>query len=126
MQDKHQDKHQDKQKVTLYFSPELHQQLKIRAAVDGEPMSSIAERAIAFFLQYSDTIEATEALQGKVHRILECPECAANLVFRESELAVIGSQPTFLADEDLASEAVRHPVAEPGSESQPEQSLVTC
>lgn len=121
-----QDKHQDKQKVTLYFSPELHQQLKIRAAVDGEPMSSIAERAIAFFLQYSDVIEATEAIQGKVHRILECPECAASLVFRESELAVIGSHSAFLTDENLTSEAVRHSTAEPGSGSQPAHSLVTC
>ncbi|UZQ54177.1 hypothetical protein OOK60_17100 [Trichothermofontia sichuanensis B231] len=121
-----QDKHQDKQKVTLYFSPELHQQLKIRAAVDGEPMSSIAERAIAFFLQYSDVIEATEAIQGKVHRILECPECAASLVFRESELAVIGSHSAFLTDENLTPEAVRHSTAEPGSDSQPAHSLVTC
>lgn len=121
-----QDKHQDKQKVTLYFSPELHQQLKIRAAVDGESMSLIAERAIAFFLQYADVIEAMEAIQGKVHRILECPECAASLVFRESELAVIDSQPTFLGDEDLASEAVRHPTVESGPDSQPAHSLVPC
>ena len=36
----------DKQKVTLYLPPELHHQLKLRAAVDHESMSVIAERAL--------------------------------------------------------------------------------
>jgi hypothetical protein len=39
---------QNKQKVTLYIPPELHRKLKIKAAVESEPMSSIAERAIVF------------------------------------------------------------------------------
>ncbi len=101
-----QDKHQDKQKVTLYLSPELHQQLKIRAAVDGEPMSSIAERAIAFLLRHPEAVETLEAVQGQVHRILECPECSARLIFRQSELTALGAQPSFLSDEALAQEAV--------------------
>ena len=33
---------QTKQKVTLYLSPELHRRLKIRSAVDSEPMSDLA------------------------------------------------------------------------------------
>ena len=31
---------QDKQKVTLYLPPELHRELKIKAAVEAEPMSA--------------------------------------------------------------------------------------
>lgn len=45
------------QKVSLYLPPEVHRKLKIRAAIDGEPMSSIAERAIVFYLSDSETIE---------------------------------------------------------------------
>jgi len=119
-----QDKHQDKQKVTLYFSPELQQRLKVRAAVDGETMSSIAERAIAFFLRYPEAFDALEATQGQVHRIFECPECEARLFFRESELASLGSQPAVLMDDDLPSEAVRHPISEAELEPQPAQRLV--
>ncbi|WP_448571469.1 hypothetical protein [Trichothermofontia sp.] len=121
-----QDKHQDKQKVTLYFSPELHQQLKIRAAVDGEPMSALAERAIALFLRHPEAFDTVEAVQGQVHRIFECPECSSRLILKQSELTALGSQPSFLMDEDLASEAVRHPAAEAGSGPQSAQALVPC
>jgi hypothetical protein len=39
---------EDKQKVTLYLTSELHRQLKIKAAVEVETMSTIAERALEY------------------------------------------------------------------------------
>jgi hypothetical protein len=38
---------QDKHKVTLYLPPELHHQLKLRAAIESEPISAIAEKALS-------------------------------------------------------------------------------
>jgi len=48
---------QAKQKVTLYLSPELHRRLKIRAAIDAEPMSELAERAIVFYLAHPELVD---------------------------------------------------------------------
>lgn len=45
---------QNKQKVTLYIPPELHRRLKIKAAIDLDSMSSLVEKAIAFYLQYPE------------------------------------------------------------------------
>jgi len=56
---------QEKQKVTLYLSPELHRQLKIKAAVESEPMSSIAERAIIFYLGNSELVDEVEPPMDK-------------------------------------------------------------
>jgi hypothetical protein len=47
----------DVQKVTLYLPPELHRQLKIRSAVELEPMSAVAEQAISFYLANPETID---------------------------------------------------------------------
>jgi hypothetical protein len=47
----------DAQKVTLYLPPEVHKQLKIRSSIDQEPMSSLAEQAISFYLTNPETIE---------------------------------------------------------------------
>ncbi len=55
---------QDKHKVTLYLPPELHRQLKIRSAVDLEPMSAIAERALVFYLKHPEVVDEVEASQG--------------------------------------------------------------
>jgi hypothetical protein len=47
----------DSQKVTLYLPPQLHKKLKIRSSIDQEPMSSLAEQAISFYLANPETIE---------------------------------------------------------------------
>lgn len=80
---------QDKQKVTLYLPSDLHRQLKIRAAVDSEPMSTLAERAICFYLSHPDVVEATEN-HGLTHRIYHCPSCDAPTVLRKGEMQAIG------------------------------------
>jgi DNA-directed RNA polymerase subunit RPC12/RpoP len=73
---------QDKQKVTLYLPPELHRQLKIRAAVDGEPMSSIAQRAIVFYLENPEVVDEMGSHYGQTHRVYSCPECASSVFIK--------------------------------------------
>ncbi len=79
---------QGKQKVTLYMHDDLHRQLKIRAAVDGEPMSTLAERAIGFYLNHSDVVDG---VQGTAHLVYECPSCATSVVVRDGDLMAVNS-----------------------------------
>jgi hypothetical protein len=98
---------QDKQKVTLYLRPELHRQLKIQAAVDAQPMSEIAERAIGFYLDHPDVIEEVEAsVHGSTHQVYACPECASALVFRSGDVVSLMDQPGILSDEELPRQSV--------------------
>ncbi|MEO0868943.1 MAG: hypothetical protein AAFY17_10945 [Cyanobacteria bacterium J06642_11] len=79
---------QGKQKVTLYMQDDLHRQLKIRAAVDGEAMSALAERAIGFYLNHSDVVEG---VQGREHLVYECPSCTTQVVLKEDCLMAVES-----------------------------------
>jgi hypothetical protein len=91
---------QDKQKVTLYLRPELHRQLKIQAAVDSQPMSEIAERAIGFYLDHPDVIDEVEAsVQGSTHQVYA-------LVFRSGDVVSLMDQPGILSDEELPRQSV--------------------
>jgi hypothetical protein len=91
---------QDKQKVTLYLPPELHRQLKIRAAVDAEPMSDIAERAIGFYLHHQEVVEEVEAARhGSAHRVYNCPACESALVVKSGEMVPLQNQPGLLLDD---------------------------
>ena len=87
---------QAKQKVTLYLSPELHRRLKIRAAVDSEPMSELAERALVFYLKNSELIDEIESSYGRTHRVYSCPSCDSPLVLRDGELVSLGKQPGLI------------------------------
>lgn len=81
-----------KQKVTLYISDDLHRQVKVRSALDGEPMSAIAQRAIEFYLAHADVVAQTNCDRvGKTHRIHACPKCATPVVMRESGLSLVQS-----------------------------------
>jgi hypothetical protein len=99
MQDK-----QDKQKVTLYFPQQLHRQLKIRAAVESEPMSAIVERAVAFYLEHPEVVDEHSEPFGRTHRVYSCPVCQASAVLRDGELVGLGSQPGILAEDTLSIE----------------------
>ncbi|MEB3295364.1 MAG: hypothetical protein VKJ24_19595 [Synechococcales bacterium] len=122
---------QDKQKVTLYLPSDLHRQLKIRAAVAAEPMSSLAEKALCFYLTNPEVVENIEA-HGQTHRLYSCPECSAPLALREGEIVKLGQQPSILA-EDLLADAIEvlnsevlnseQPILNSG---QPEGQLVPC
>lgn len=91
----------NKSKVTLYLSPDTHRQLKIRSAVDGTPMYTLAEKAITFYLENSDIVERQG--YGHTHQLHTCPQCAEKLVFRNGELVAIASSP----DGDTTRESSR-------------------
>ncbi|NCJ06896.1 hypothetical protein GS597_10325 [Synechococcales cyanobacterium C] len=97
---------QDKHKVTLYLPPELHRQLKIKAAVDAEPMSALAERALSFYLDHSEVVESVEfTAQGSAHQVYACPECLTNVVVRSGEMVALKEQPALLIGDELNVQA---------------------
>jgi len=111
-------------KVTLYLPPDLHRQLKIRSAVEGEAMSSIAKRAIDFYLAHGDVVaESLESSFGQTHRIHSCPSCASPVVLREGELVEIASVGAAQGN-SLGDSIVPEVVANPGSREEGE--LVVC
>ena len=91
---------QDKQKVTLYLPPELHRQLKIKAAVEAQPMSLIAERALSFYLTHSEVVDQLEASYGRTHQVHSCPECSSPVVLLEGELVSLKGQPTAVVEDE--------------------------
>jgi hypothetical protein len=90
---------QDKHKVTLYLSQDLHRKLKIRSAVELEPMSAIAERALVFYLENPEVVDEVESLHGQVHRLYSCPSCASSLVIRNGEVSTVQEQLAVLVDD---------------------------
>lgn len=112
---------QEKQKVTLYLPPELHRQLKIRSAVDAEPMSAIAQKAIVFYLQHSELVEEAGETHGKTHQVHSCPECSHPLVVRESQLLSLTNSPNILHEEEVPVETVNACL-----DSEQKEKLVTC
>jgi ABC-type sugar transport system ATPase subunit len=120
---------QEKQKVTLYLTPDLHRQLKIRAAVADEPMSSLAERAIGFYLAHPETVEQGGSSHGHTHQIHHCPDCQSTVVMRDGQLVALGQQPTVLSDlsaDALVLSQVRGTIANQGEADQGEAALITC
>jgi hypothetical protein len=101
---------QDKQKVTLYLSPELHHKLKIRSAVDSEPMSAITERAIVFYLSHPEVIEEVEASEGShgsTYKVYICPECEGSMVLKAGDMVSLREkQPGVLGEEELIVQSV--------------------
>ncbi|ABB56448.1 conserved hypothetical protein [Synechococcus elongatus PCC 7942 = FACHB-805] len=95
----HSDSMQDKQKVTFYLPPDLHRQLKIRAAVDLEPMSAIAEKALQFYLEHSEVVEEAANAHGSTFRVYHCPDCTSPVVLKHGELASLRHQPNVLQDD---------------------------
>ena len=81
-----------KQKITLYISDDLHKRFKIRSAIDGETMSSIAQRVIESYLTNPDALDSSGEVYGQTHRIHACPKCATPVALREDELVLIENQ----------------------------------
>ena len=88
-----------KQKITLYIPDDLHRQFKIRSAVDGETMSSIAQRAIEFYMGHADVVEGSGKVQGQAHCIHFCPQCDASVALRQDSLVLIQSHATRESEE---------------------------
>ena len=115
---------QDKHKVTLYLPPELHRQLKIKAAVDFEPMSAIAERAIVFYLTHSDVVDEVEMSHGQANKIYDCPHCSGPLIVKDGEMAVVGEQHSILLEENVPAPALSG--SQVSSDQRDEGELVIC
>jgi hypothetical protein len=115
---------QAKQKVTLYLSPELHRRLKIRAAIDSEPMSELAERALIFYLTHPEVVDEVEASIGRNHRVYACPECASSVVLRDGEMVSLSGQPGVMVQEKLGVEQV--PQVTPAQQREEELVLVSA
>jgi hypothetical protein len=114
---------QTKQKVTLYLSPELHRKLKIRSAVDSEPMSELTERALDFYLTNSEFVEEMSAATfGRTHRVYACPTCESSLVLRSGELVALGNQPAIVGQEHLPKDEMSEDKTHPKGEEE----LVPC
>jgi hypothetical protein len=92
---------QDKQKVTLYLPPELHRKLKIQAAVTSEAMSTLAERALIFYLTHPEVVEQVEETHGQAHRIYNCPSCTTSVVLKDGEMVSLGQEPGMLLEDEL-------------------------
>lgn len=115
---------QNKQKVTLYIPPELHRRLKIKAAIDLDSMSSLVEKAIAFYLQHPERVEEIESsAQGNTHQVHICPECETPMVMRAGKMVSLESQPGVITKE-LPLEVRREVSA--SDLSQGEEELVPC
>jgi hypothetical protein len=115
---------QDKQKVTLYLPPELHRQLKIRAAVASEAMSTLAEKALIFYLTHPEVVEQVEEAHGQAHRIYNCPGCTTPVVLRDGELAPL-DQPSGVLLEDELPLGEKVQVGSTGGSSN-QETLVPC
>jgi hypothetical protein len=94
---------EDKQKVTLYLTPQLHRQLKIRSAVDADSMSNIVEKAVEFYLNHSDVVDGVK-FNGSTHQVYNCPECEHPVVIRDGEMVALGQQPGILTEERTDSQ----------------------
>ncbi len=122
---------QDKQKVTLYLTPELHRKLKITAAVEAEPMSAIAERAIVFYLANPNLVDEVGMSHGQAHQIYSCPGCGSPSVVREGELVSLSGQSGILLEDELSMDRVPSPCSPLAQSSgvagqQGEGELVPC
>ncbi|MGQ4646045.1 hypothetical protein [Lyngbya aestuarii] len=116
---------QDKQKVTLYLPPELHRQLKIRAAVDSESMSGMVERAIVFYMRHPEVVDEVEAAYGSSHRVYACPECSSPLVIKEDEMVTLKNQPGAIDELPVEKVREREEVSS-STNSHGEEELVPC
>lgn len=115
---------QSKQKVTLYIPPELHRKLKIKAAIDIESMSSLVEKAIAFYLEHPDKVEEVEAsVQGHTHQVHLCPECDSAMVMRDGKMVSLSRQAGVISEEIALD--VRDKV-DASDKSHGEEELVPC
>ncbi|NJL82707.1 MAG: hypothetical protein HC890_06630 [Chloroflexaceae bacterium] len=114
---------QDKQKVTLYLTPSLHRQLKIRAVIDDESMSSLVEKAIAFYLQHPEKVEEVESSHGRTQQVYLCPDCDGAMMMRQGQMVSLRAQPSVV-EEEFPLEVPEKISSQ--ADSQGEERLVAC
>jgi len=109
----------DKRKVTLYLPPEIHHQLKVKAALDEESMSDVVQRVVSLYLKYPEKVEEIEEERhGQRYQVHICPKCSASLTMKDGELNTV-ENPTLI-EEDLELEVSR------ASKTLGEGNLVPC
>ncbi|WP_421658607.1 hypothetical protein [Leptothermofonsia sp. ETS-13] len=74
----------------------------MRAALDAETMTDIAQRAIGFYLSHPDIVEHYEEIHGQSHRVYSCPDCSSPVVLREGEIVSLRKQSGVLVEEALS------------------------
>ncbi|MGA7933171.1 MAG: hypothetical protein WCA35_06460 [Kovacikia sp.] len=116
---------QDKQKVTLYLPPELHRKLKIRAALDAETMTDIAQRAIVFYLSHPEVVEQHTEGHGQAHRVYSCPDCTAPVALRGDEMVSLRKQAGVLIEEGVPVGKAQQ-ISSVNADPQGEGELVPC
>ncbi|MEM9770223.1 MAG: hypothetical protein AAF889_01240 [Cyanobacteria bacterium P01_D01_bin.73] len=105
-------------------------------------MSSMVERALAFYLEHSDVVDQHSEPLGQTHRVYSCPDCESTSVIRDGELVSLSSSSSFLDDDSLSigraaslhqsSLSAEVPESEapnsgtPDSETPDPEALVTC
>jgi hypothetical protein len=90
---------ESKQKVTFYLTPEVHHSLKVRAAIESEAMSALAERALQFYLAHAEIVEG---VLGSSHQVHHCPACAHPFVIRTGQVESLPqAAQAVLEEEDL-------------------------
>ena len=118
----------DKQKVTLYISDELHRQFKIRSAVDGETMSSMAQRALEFYLGNAELVDNVgdhgSEVYGKAHQVHSCPQCSAAVALRGDGLSLVHEHSEHVVGELSGLDCI--PSLERNFDSSDEGELITC
>ncbi|MEY2857405.1 MAG: hypothetical protein RLZZ74_1717 [Cyanobacteriota bacterium] len=112
---------QSKQKITLYIPPELHRQLKIKAAVDLESMSALVEQAIAFYMQFPEKVDEIRS-SPQTHQIHICPDCDSPMVMRGGAMVSLSSR-AITVEESIPLEVANQ---ETSSEKPNEEELVSC
>ncbi|MBF2097104.1 MAG: hypothetical protein IGQ88_01840 [Gloeomargaritaceae cyanobacterium C42_A2020_066] len=90
----------DKHKFTVYLTPELHRQLKIRSVVDGLTQSALTQRAIEFFLAHPEVVLEMEERKSD-YRVHHCPECDAPVILSHGDLRSLKTKFAPVIDEDL-------------------------
>ncbi|NBD31751.1 MAG: hypothetical protein GVY17_01940 [Cyanobacteria bacterium] len=117
----------DKQKVTLYLPPDVHRNLKIKAATGGESMSGLVEQAVIFYLNHSEVVEEFEQQEhGQTYRLYECPQCESALIMQDGELTPLEAQPS-VQTEEIATEQVNQQVKTADHDHpQDQEQLVPC
>lgn len=117
-----------KQKVTLYIPDDLHRQFKVRSAVDGLTMSSIAQRALEFYLKHSDVVESSNETSaetvGRAHLVHACPKCNASVALKNGSLSLLQSHPEECFDNLTSLERISNLSSDPLSPDEGE--LVSC
>jgi hypothetical protein len=97
----------------------------VRAALDSETMTDIAQKAIGFYLSHPEVVEHYEEGHGQTHRVYSCPDCSSAVVMRDGEMVSLRKQSGVLVEEGIPIGGASQ-VDSINADSQGEGELVPC